>query len=188
MNQVNSDALKKVSKSLSYVLRHRPDSIGIELQPGGWVAVDELLAGFERTGNPLPIDILNRVVAESDKQRFEFNEDQSQIRARQGHSAEVDLQYQPTPPPPVLYHGTATKNLDSILKNGLVKGRRHDVHLSTNRETMIRVGMRHGTPVLLRIDAASMHADGFEFFVTGNQVWLTNHVPAKYLSVVRGDE
>jgi putative RNA 2'-phosphotransferase len=85
--------------------------------------------------------------------------------------------------PATLYHGTATRNLESILKTGLNKGQRHHVHLSTNIDTMIQVGMRHGKPVVIAVDSARMHADGFEFFVTGNDVWLTDNVPVKYVAV-----
>ena len=180
---MNKDQLKKISKGMSYVLRHRPDTIGIELQEGGWIGVDELLAAFERAGKPFTLPVLERVVTENDKQRFEFSADRLQIRARQGHSLEVDLGYTACAPPKVLYHGTATRNLDPILKQGLIKGNRHHVHLSTNVETMVQVAMRHGKPVVLAVAAARMHADGFEFFVTENHVWLTDHVPPEFLSV-----
>jgi len=98
-------------------------------------------------------ELLEVVVAENDKKRFEYSEDHSQIRARQGHSAEVDLGYKPTVPPDMLFHGTATRNLESIFQSGLLKRRRHHVHMSTNKETMIKVGSRHGMPVLLTVDA-----------------------------------
>ncbi|TWT35987.1 RNA 2'-phosphotransferase [Posidoniimonas corsicana] len=178
---MDAQSLKKISKQLSYVLRHRPDSVGLELGEGGWVRVDDLIAAFASYGKSLSASVLEQVVAENDKQRFEFSEDGLRIRARQGHSAEVDLGYDPATPPDVLYHGTATRHLDSILQQGLVKGRRHHVHMSTDKETMIQVGMRHGKPVLLSIDARRMVANGFEFYVTGNGVWLTDHVPCEYL-------
>jgi putative RNA 2'-phosphotransferase len=181
---MSKDELKSISKTLSYVLRHRPDSVGLVLEDGGWVGVEDLLAALARSNKRLTRDVLDRVVAENDKQRFEFSADGLRIRARQGHSAEVDLGYEPSNPPAQLYHGTATKSLESILATGLNKGQRHHVHLSTNIETMIQVGMRHGKPVVVAVDAARMQADGFEFFVTGNEVWLTDHVPAEYLSVV----
>jgi putative RNA 2'-phosphotransferase len=179
---MNEQEQKRISKNLSYVLRHRPDSIGLELEMNGWVAVERLLAAFETHGQTISLDVLKQVVTNSDKRRFEFSDDGLRIRARQGHSVEVDLGYQPAAPPNVLYHGTAIQNLGPIFEKGLLKGKRHHVHLSTNKETMIRVGMRHGKPVLLTIDSAQMHADGYEFFVTGNDVWLTDHVPPKYLA------
>jgi putative RNA 2'-phosphotransferase len=180
--QMSSTNQKQISKSLSYVLRHRPDSIGINLDGNGWIAVDTLLSAFQAHGQDIPRDVLERVVAESDKQRFEFNDDKSRIRARQGHSVEVDLGYESAIPPPTLYHGTAVKNLESIFKRGLLKGNRHHVHMSTNQETMSRVGMRHGKPVLLSIKAEKMYIDGHQFFLTGNNVWLTDHVPPQYIS------
>jgi putative RNA 2'-phosphotransferase len=175
--------LKPISKNLSYILRHRPDSVGLELADGGWVVVDDLLAALARSGSALSRDVLDQVVADNDKQRFEFSPDRTQIRARQGHSADVDLGYAPAKPPETLYHGTAAHSLESILASGLNRGRRHDVHLSTNKETMIAVATRHGKPVVLAIDAARMASDGYEFFVTGNNVWLTDHVPPQYISV-----
>lgn len=174
--------LKQVSKSLSYVLRHRPDSVGLELAEGGWVEVQQLLQAFKQAGQPLDELMLRQVVNDNDKQRFEFSDDELRIRARQGHSVEVELGYEPATPPDVLFHGTATQNLESIFATGLNKGKRHHVHLSTNQQTMLQVGQRHGKPVVLVIDAARMVAAGHQFFVTGNQVWLTDHVPPEYLS------
>lgn len=181
---MNENQQKRISKNLSYVLRHRPDTVGLELLEGGWVKVDVLLDAMKRSGKAVSLETLKLVVAENNKQRFEFSADGSQIRARQGHSVEVDLGYEPSTPPAVLYHGTATRNLDSIFADGLIKGRRHHVHLSTNKETMLQVAMRHGKPVLLAVDAARMSESGCEFYVTGNDVWLTDHVAPEYLTVV----
>ena len=175
--------LKKISKRFSYVLRHCPESIGLELGEGGWVEVDDLRAALAEDGVLVSRTLLDQVVGENDKQRFELSQDGERIRARQGHSTEVDLGYEPATPPQVLFHGTADRNLDSIFSQGLLKGRRHHVHMSTNRQTMLEVAARHGKPVLLSIDAGRMHAEGHEFFVTGNGVWLTDHVPPEYLSV-----
>lgn len=178
---MNARDLKKVSKRLSYILRHRPDSVGLELADGGWVAVDALLDALNQSGKTLSLDLLEKVVVENDKQRFEYSEDRFRIRARQGHSADVDLGYEPADPPHVLYHGTAARFLKPIFEQGLIKGRRHHVHLSTDRETMLQVGARHGKPVLLEIDARQMVTEGHRFFVTGNQVWLTDCVPPEFL-------
>ncbi len=181
---MNTPDLKPISKQLSYILRHRPDSVGLELQEGGWVGVDDLLAALAQSGPGISLEVLKRVVAENDKGRFEFSDDGARLRARQGHSTPVELGYTPTTPPDVLFHGTATRFLDSILQQGLLKGRRSHVHLSTNQETMLQVGMRHGKPVLLAVDAAGMQHDGHVFLVTGNHVWLTDHVPPQYLTVL----
>lgn len=178
---MNADKLKKVSKSLSYVLRHQPDSVGLELEEGGWVEVHQLVEAFRQHGKTLSPELLHEVVRDNDKQRFEFSEDRERIRARQGHSVDVDLGYEPATPPDTLFHGTATRSLDSIFETGLNKGNRHHVHLSTNRQTMLQVGQRHGKAIVLAIDAARMFADGYQFFVTGNQVWLTDHVPPQYI-------
>lgn len=179
---MNADKLKSVSKRMSYILRHRPDSVGLELGPGGWVGVDLLLVGLNQTGKAVTREVLEQVVAENDKQRFEFSDDGTQIRARQGHSTPVDLQYDPAVPPDVLYHGTATRFLESIRLQGLIKGKRHHVHLSAERATALAVGSRHGKPVILEIDTSKMQADGHRFFVTENRVWLTEQVPPHFLN------
>lgn len=180
---MNAEKRKRISKSLSYVLRHQPDSVGLELAEGGWIEVETLITAFNESGKTLTLEVLQAVVAENDKQRFEFSDDQLRIRARQGHSVDVDLGYESATPPDLLFHGTATRNLDSIFATGLNKGNRHHVHLSTNKQTMLQVGQRHGKPVVLAVDAAKMLSDGYQFFVTGNQVWLTEEVPPQYLSV-----
>ncbi len=175
---------KKLSKALSYVLRHRPESVELTLEEGGWPNVDLLCKAMSNSGRTLTREILTQVVADNDKQRFEFDSNKDRIRARQGHSVEIDLLYDPVEPPDVLYHGTAKHQLESIFEKGLIKGNRHHVHMSTNRITMLAVGARHGKPALLSIDSKSMYADSHQFFVTGNLVWLTDHVPPEYLTII----
>lgn len=172
----------RLSKRLSYVLRHRPDAVGLTLDEHGWVPVASLLEVLRVKGNGVDRERLNAVVANCDKQRFEFDESGERIRARQGHSVDVDLAYSPETPPAHLYHGTATRFLESIRAGGLEKRKRHHVHLSEDRELMLAVGARHGDPVLLTIDAAAMDHDGHLFYKTENEVWLTDAVPPKYLT------
>jgi putative RNA 2'-phosphotransferase len=173
----------KISKFLSLVLRHRPEQIGIQLDVAGWVAVDELLAACRAHGRAITLAELQSIVTNNDKQRFSFSADGSLIRANQGHSIGVELGYEPAPPPATLYHGTAERFLDSIKAQGLLKGRRHHVHLSADEVTAIKVGQRHGKPVILRVQAEAMHSDGFSFYLSENGVWLTEHVPITYLIV-----
>jgi len=169
------------SKFLSYVLRHRPDSIGINLDKQGWVDVPELLAKAAAAGTVLTGDELKIIVAENDKKRFVLNDDATRIRAAQGHSVEVDLKLPVKAPPPVLYHGTVGKFVDAIRKEGLRPMNRHDVHLSPDRETAIRVATRRGKPVILAIETYPMVRDGYQFRMSDNGVWLVPAVPAKYL-------
>lgn len=171
----------RISKTLSYWLRHQPDAAGLMLDAQGWTAVDDILVALGRDAHPIDIDTLLALVEQSDKQRFELSPDLQRIRARQGHSVSVDLALAPMQPPETLYHGTVDRFLAAILSEGLRKMRRHHVHLSQDIQTAERVGARRGKPVLLAIDAAGMHADGHSFFVTENQVWLTDAVPALYL-------
>lgn len=169
---------KEISKLLSYVLRHAPQSIGMTLDAQGWVDVDELLA---RIGPRLDRETLFKVVAESDKQRFTLSPDRRRIRAAQGHSVEVDLDLTPREPPALLFHGTAEKSLKAILAEGLKPGRRQKVHLSRDVETALKVGRRHGEPAVLEVDAAAMHAEGRAFWEADNGVWLTDAVPPGFL-------
>jgi putative RNA 2'-phosphotransferase len=172
-----------ISKFLSKHLRHQPERLGLTLEPGGWVEVRLLLDACERNQFPVSLEQLQEVVRLNDKQRFSFDDTGTRIRANQGHSVEVDLQLVPTPPPPLLYHGTAETSLASILEGGLQKMLRHHVHLSAESSTARKVGMRHGKPVVLIVDAAAMMEDGFEFYRSENGVWLVDHVPPRYIRV-----
>ncbi len=174
--------LVTVSKFLAKHLRHTPDTLGLTLQPGGWVPVDDLLAASERAGFPITYDELIECVETNDKRRFSFDDTGDRIRANQGHSVEVDLQLEESEPPEVLYHGTVERFLAPILAEGLKKGRRHHVHLSGDVETARKVGARRGRPVVLRVDARKMHEAGFRFFRSANGVWLTDAVPAAFLT------
>ncbi len=176
-----------VSKFLSKYLRHKPEALGLILEPGGWVLIADLIEGARKQRFPITEEELLQVVAENDKQRFSMDETRTKIRANQGHSTSVDLQLSETQPPPQLFHGTVSKFLDSILQEGLKKMSRHDVHLSKDLETAIKVGQRRGQPIILIVDSEKMAADGFQFRLSENGVWLTDHVPPQYLRVRETD-
>jgi len=171
---------KTISKTLSYWLRHAPEAGNLVLDPAGWAPVDHVLASLKTVS----FDELTTVVEENDKQRFEFSGDLERIRARQGHSIEITLDLPSTTPPARLFHGTVKRALDAIFAEGLKKMARHHVHLSPDLETARKVGARRGAPVILVVDAARMAADGHVFMVSSNGVWLTDAVPAAYLSFV----
>lgn len=173
--------LVRASKFLSLVLRHRPEVANVTLDASGWVEVDALLDGCRAAGRPLTRAELAEVVARNDKRRFAFSADGRRIRAQQGHTVEVDLDLPARTPPEVLYHGTVERFLAAILAEGLRPMRRHHVHLSPDEATALRVGTRRGEPVVLTVDAARMHADGYEFRMSGNGVWLVAGVPPQYL-------
>ena len=173
--------LVRISKFLSLVLRHDPGKIGLALDAAGWADVDELIAAAARAGVEIDRETLARVVAENDKQRFALSPDGRRIRANQGHSVRVDLGLEPQTPPEVLYHGTASRFVDSIRGSGLHAASRTHVHLSPDEETARRVGQRHGKPVVLPVAAGRMHRDGRAFFRSENGVWLTDAVPAEYI-------
>ncbi|GAA1800645.1 RNA 2'-phosphotransferase [Planosporangium flavigriseum] len=174
-----------LSKRLSYVLRHRPDSVGLTLDRNGWVAVDDLLAALAAHGVRVGRAELDTVLAGNDKRRFAVEagpDGRDRIRASQGHSIPIDLGLTPVTPPPVLYHGTSAAAVPSIRAEGLRKARRHHVHLSGDLSTAQRVGARRRGPVeILTVDAAAMAADGHQFYRSANGVWLTDHVPPRYL-------
>ncbi len=176
-------ALVRASKFLSLVLRHEPQRIGIVLDSAGWVAVDELLVAVNRAGVPLTRAMLQQVVDENDKQRFRFSDDGLRIRASQGHSVEVALELPAKTPPALLYHGTATRFLAAIRQQGLLAQSRQQVHLSADHDTAVKVGQRHGKPVVLTVKSGDMHGDGYLFYQADNGVWLTDHVPPPYLVI-----
>lgn len=175
---------KSISKFLSLVLRHDPSKAGISLDENGWVLVDDLLSGMNDIGKQLSRADLEHVVATNDKKRFAFSADGLKIRASQGHSVDIDLAIQPMTPPDLLYHGTAKRNLDSIMHTGLTPQSRRHVHLSAETETARKVGMRHGSPIILLVHASAMSKDGIAFYRSENGVWLTANVEPAYLSVM----
>lgn len=175
--------LVTVSKFLSKYLRHEPEALGLTLEPGGWVLVDDLLAGAARQNFPITKEELLQVVAENDKQRFALDETKTKIRANQGHSTEVDLQLKEAVPPTQLFHGTVAKFLDAIMAEGLKKMDRHDVHLSKDLQTALKVGGRRGKPIILVVESGKMAANGYKFRLSDNGVWLTDHVPPQYVRV-----
>ena len=177
----------RVSKFLSLVLRHQPEKVGLALDRGGWVSVPRLLEALGAHGLRLTADELHEVVRADDKQRFSFSPDGLSVRANQGHSVKVELGYEPSEPPATLYHGTAERFLPSIRRQGLLRGRRHHVHLSEQEATAVAVGRRYGRPVILGIASGAMHADGHPFFRSANGVWLTEHVPARYITFGGGE-
>ena len=171
----------KTSKFLSLILRHEPGRVGLALGEGGWVEVAALLAAVNAHGVALTREELALIVETSDKQRFAFSEDGRRIRANQGHSVEVDLQYTVQTPPEVLFHGTALRFVESIRAQGLLKMQRHHVHLSADEKTAAQVGMRHGKVVVLRVKAGEMQRAGFEFYRSANGVWLVERVPVEFI-------
>ena len=173
--------LTDTSKFLSLILRHKPETIGIKLDEHGWADVSELISGISKT-RPFDMKMLEEIVRTDNKQRYSFNEDKTLIRANQGHSIPVDVELEKKTPPEFLYHGTGEKFVSSIDKEGLLSKSRLYVHLSKDTETAVKVGSRHGKPVVYRVTAGKMADEGFEFFLSVNGVWLTKAVPAEYLS------
>ncbi len=180
---MDAQARIALSKFLSFVLRHRPEAAGVELDPNGWVAIDDLLAGAARVGRSFSRAELLEVVATNAKRRFAISDDGVRIRASQGHSVEVDLAYERAEPPAVLFHGTVARSLDPIRETGLYKMSRHHVHLSADAATAAAVGSRRGKAIVLRVAAGAMHRAGHAFFRAANGVWLTDHVPPEYLEL-----
>lgn len=176
--------LTQKSKYISYILRHKPEAIGLIPSDQGWLNVNKFLDAANKDGASLDRETLDLIVAENNKKRFEFSLDGESIRASQGHSITVDLKMPVKTPPEFLYHGTAQKSWPIIKANGLSKMKRHHVHLSSNKETAFSVGGRHGKPTILQVSALAMHKDGHTFYLSANNVWLTDDVPRRYISII----
>lgn len=174
----------KLSVFLSLVLRHKPEAANISLDNYGWADVELLIKGVNATGRNLSLDVLEEIVKTDEKGRYSFSDDKSKIRANQGHSVDVDMKFVEEIPPDELYHGTAQKSLDGIMRDGLKPMSRQYVHLSKDAKTAIRVGRRHGEPVLLKVNAQKAYKDGYTFFRSTNGVWLVKLLPADYLEKI----
>ena len=177
-------SFETTSKFIALILRHKPETIGITLDEHGRANVDELIKGIAKR-QPFDMAMLEEIVATDEKQRYSFNEDKTLIRANQGHSIPVDVELEEKEPPGILYHGTGVKYKMSIEEKGLFPKSRLYVHLSVDEETALKVGKRHGKPIIYTINAAQMHKDGYKFYLSKNGVWLTKSVPVKYHSRVR---
>jgi putative RNA 2'-phosphotransferase len=173
------DPIVHKSKHLSLVLRHQPESVGLTLDASGWAPVAALLPAMR-----MSMEELERVVADNNKKRFEFNSDKTKIRACQGHSVDVELGLEEKEPPDVLYHGTSQDFYYAIITSGLQKMQRHHVHLSADKETALIVARRRRSPIILKVDAAAMKRDGSVFYLSANGVWLVDNVPIQYISLV----
>ena len=171
--------LTRVSKYLSFILRHKPDEIGLNLDRNGWGSIEDLIV--KTTDPTLTRDLLEVVVETNDKQRFAISDDGKMIRANQGHSILIDLDLPPLVPPPTLIHGTAERFCAAIEREGLVKGTRHHVHLKESLFVAKAVGSRYGKPLILEIAARRMNDDGHQFYKTTNNVWLVDSVPPEYI-------
>lgn len=172
--------IKETSKFISLILRHKPETIDISLDEHGWADVDELIAGISRT-HEFNRDMLEEIVRTDEKQRYSFNEDKTLIRANQGHSIPVDVELDEVEPPEELWHGTGEKYVSSIDEQGIIPKSRLYVHLSKDKETALKVGKRHGKPVLYVVKSGEMCKAGYKFYLSKNGVWLTKEVPVKYL-------
>ncbi len=170
-----------ISKYIALILRHDPEVIGIRLDEHGWANVEELINGIAKK-HPIDMTLLEKIVAEDNKQRYSFNEDKTLIRANQGHSVSVDVELKQMEPPDVLYHGTGEKYAPFIDEEGLISKSRLYVHLSSDVKTATLVGKRHGKPCIYAVDAARMKKEGYDFYISANNVWLTKSVPVCFLS------
>lgn len=177
-----SNKNNKLSVFISLILRHKPQTIGIELDEFGYAKVDELIKGINNSGRKITFDDLKSIVDEDQKGRYSFNEPMTLIRANQGHSINVKVPLRKMTPPPYLYHGTAKKSFNSIMDKGIKKMNRLYVHLSDNVQTATQVGKRHGEPVILKVSSQKMHEDGHEFYLSENNVWLVDYVPSEYIT------
>ncbi len=175
----------RLSKFLSLVLRHQPETIGISLDENGWTDVEILIGKINAHGNKIDFETLKYLVDTNSKKRFAFDESLKKIRASQGHSVEIELGYSTMQPPEILYHGTSVSAVNSILHSGLEKRSRQHVHLSADRETAIKVGKRHGKPVVFEVLAYDFFLTGIDFFISENGVWLTDHVPPEFLRLLK---
>ena len=177
--------LKEYSKLLALVLRHAPETWGIEIDlHGGWTDVDKLLRAANAHGVPLTREMLDEIIATNNKHRYDYDETGTRIRANQGHSIPVDMGFTPVTPPDVLYHGTTGAFLGSIFEKGLLPMSRQFVHLSVDVGTAKHVGGRHGKPVVLLVDCKAMAEKGYKFYFSNNHVWLTDRVPPEFLQVI----
>ncbi len=176
--------MKTISIKLAFLLRHSIDPIYIDLN-GGWAPVEKIIKALKRYSKDVDLSMLEQIVAQDNKGRYSFDETHTKIRANQGHSIPgVIIEMEQPDPPEFLYHGTSVEFLDSIFKEGLKSQKRLYVHISSDYETAVKVGSRHGKPVVLKIRARDFVNDGHELYISSNGVWQAKYVPKEYFSVI----
>lgn len=180
---MNEKEIITKSKFLSLILRHKPEEVNLKLDKNGWANINELIDKCRSKGIELNFNQLRIIVETNNKKRFTFNEDFTKIRANQGHSIEVDVKLEEIKPPEFLYHGTSEKNLELILESGIKKMNRLHVHLSSEKITAEKVGQRHGKPIIFIINTNDMYKDGIKFYLSKNNVWLTDYIAPKYIKI-----
>ena len=180
----SNKSITQLSKFLSYILRHNPDAIGLELDPHGWAHIEALIEKAKLEGKPLSRKKLQEIIDSSSKNRFTISDDGEYIRAGYGHSIDINLALSPQNPPKTLYHGTDLKNVESIMKEGLHPGSRNYVHLSSDKDDAVSVGQRHGMPIVLSVQAQSMQDAGYRFYRSESEegIWMVKEVPSEFIS------
>lgn len=177
----------KLSKEVSYALRHAPWEYELELDRQGWVDINQLLYSLRESKEwqGLNEQDLYTMVEKSDKKRHEVFD--GRIRALYGHSIPQKIVKEPEAPPEILYHGTARRLIQEIKEKGLLPQNRQYVHLSVDTETAFQVGKRRDDkPIMLKIHALEAWNNGLKFYLGNEKVWLAEFVPSKYLQVDRG--
>lgn len=185
MGKFKNTDTENLGRFISMILRHHPESIGITLDEFGYANTQELISKMNVYGKHIDFKTLKYIIDTNNKRRYSFNDDFSKIRANQGHSIKVNLELIEKVPPNRLYHGTATRFLETIMKEGITKQSRQYVHLSKDIETAINVGKRHGNPIVLELDTSKMVQDGIKFYLSENGVWLCEYVHSKYIKILQ---
>lgn len=178
--------LKRLSKTISFILRHNPASHGVIVDKDGWAEVNQMIFQI-RQRNPqfmaAHVGDIKRIIETSDKKRFELKG--SKIRAYYGHSKVNSGERKPVTPPDTLYQGTTPEAAEKITSDGIKKMSREYVHLSTDQATAKKVALRRtSSPILLEIDAKQAHADGVVFYLGNEDVWLTDYIAPEYVTPV----
>jgi putative RNA 2'-phosphotransferase len=176
----------KLSKEISYALRHAPWEYELELDSVGFVPTEQLLSVINESnsyGREITAVDFEHIIEISDKKRFEIKGDK--IRALYGHSVPMHISKEPIVPPAVLYHGTSHKACELILNDGLKPMGRQYVHLSVDTDTALQVGKRRDRqPVILKIDAERASKDGIIFYEGNDKVVLADFVPERYIEIL----
>lgn len=172
----------RASRFLAYILRHNPDDIRVIMSLGGWVNIRALIAATKDHKVSFTEDLIKKIL-ETDVKRYAVSADGSMIRAKYGHSVPINLPYEGSTPPDVLYHGTSVDALKSIMDTeGLTPQTRRCVHLSEDYHTADTTGARHGSSVVLKVFAKLMNETrGTEFLNCGEGTWLVSEVPVEFI-------
>jgi len=177
---LEQEKVEKLGRLISGILRHFPDKFGLNMDKNGWVNSESLVRAVRRRYRWANRWIIKALIYSDEKKRYELSDDK--IRARYGHSVDVELSDMPEAQEDVLYYGTSEEEAQRMVEIGIKPVNQTFVHLSTTIEKSEEVArLRTDSPIILEVDAKGARRDGIRIVKANEIIALAKEIPAKYI-------